>query len=79
MDAQAWDARYRDADLVWSKSPNLFVEAEVADLTPVVPWTSPAVRAVTPSGSHSAGGTSNSSTSPGSRSRRLDGWPPMPG
>ena len=34
MDAQAWDARYRDADLVWSKGPNLFVEAEVADLPP---------------------------------------------
>ncbi len=34
MDAQAWDARYRDADLVWSKGPNLFVEAEVAGLPP---------------------------------------------
>lgn len=34
MDAQAWDERYREKDLVWSQGPNLFVEAEVADLPP---------------------------------------------
>jgi SAM-dependent methyltransferase len=32
MDAQDWDARYRDTDLVWSAAPNVFVEQEVADL-----------------------------------------------
>jgi 2-polyprenyl-3-methyl-5-hydroxy-6-metoxy-1,4-benzoquinol methylase len=32
MDAQDWDARYRDADLVWSAEPNVFVAQEVADL-----------------------------------------------
>jgi SAM-dependent methyltransferase len=34
MDAGAWDARYRESELVWSAGPNQFVEAEVAHLTP---------------------------------------------
>ena len=34
MDAAAWDARYADADLVWSADPNQFVAAECADLPP---------------------------------------------
>jgi SAM-dependent methyltransferase len=34
MDAGAWDARYRESELVWSAGPNQFVEAEVAGLTP---------------------------------------------
>ena len=34
MDAQAWDARYAATDLVWSATPNQFVEAETSDLPP---------------------------------------------
>ena len=34
MDAGAWDARYAEADQVWSTGPNQFVEAELADLPP---------------------------------------------
>jgi SAM-dependent methyltransferase len=32
MDAQSWDKRYADAELVWSADPNQFFAAEVADL-----------------------------------------------
>jgi SAM-dependent methyltransferase len=34
MDADAWDQRYADTDLVWSATPNQFVAAELADLQP---------------------------------------------
>lgn len=34
MDAAAWDQRYAEAGLVWSVTPNRFVEAECADLQP---------------------------------------------
>lgn len=34
MDAETWDARYRDAGLMWSKGPNAFVEAICRDLPP---------------------------------------------
>ena len=34
MDARAWDERYAAAELVWSATPNQFVEAELADLRP---------------------------------------------
>jgi SAM-dependent methyltransferase len=34
MDAEAWDERYRASELVWSRGPNQFVEAELADLPP---------------------------------------------
>jgi len=34
MDSRAWDERYADSDLVWSATPNQFVAAELADLTP---------------------------------------------
>jgi SAM-dependent methyltransferase len=34
MDAAEWDRRYAGSDLVWSATPNLFVEAELADLPP---------------------------------------------
>jgi len=34
MDSRAWDERYADNDLVWSATPNQFVAAELADLTP---------------------------------------------
>lgn len=34
MDAHAWDERYAAAELVWSRGPNQFVEAECADLPP---------------------------------------------
>ena len=34
MDAEAWNDRYRDTDLVWSAGPNQFVQEEVADLPP---------------------------------------------
>ena len=34
MDAQAWDQRYAASDLVWSREPNQFVAAELADLPP---------------------------------------------
>lgn len=34
MDALAWDERYAGTELVWSSSPNRFVEAEVSGLPP---------------------------------------------
>jgi 2-polyprenyl-3-methyl-5-hydroxy-6-metoxy-1,4-benzoquinol methylase len=34
MDARAWDERYAASELVWSATPNQFVEAELADLKP---------------------------------------------
>jgi SAM-dependent methyltransferase len=34
MDAGAWDERYAASDLVWSREPNQFVAAELADLPP---------------------------------------------
>ncbi|MGZ4429997.1 MAG: class I SAM-dependent methyltransferase [Nocardioidaceae bacterium] len=34
MDARAWDERYAASELLWSATPNQFVEAELADLTP---------------------------------------------
>lgn len=34
MDAEAWDARYGATELVWSATPNQFVERECADLEP---------------------------------------------
>jgi SAM-dependent methyltransferase len=34
MDARAWDERYAASELVWSATPNQFVEAELADLRP---------------------------------------------
>jgi SAM-dependent methyltransferase len=34
VDADAWNDRYRDTELVWSAGPNQFVEAELAGLTP---------------------------------------------
>jgi SAM-dependent methyltransferase len=34
MDARAWDERYAASDLVWSREPNRFVAAELADLPP---------------------------------------------
>ena len=34
MDARAWDERYAAADLVWSATPNRFVETELASLPP---------------------------------------------
>ncbi|MCP3422925.1 class I SAM-dependent methyltransferase [Nocardioides pinisoli] len=34
MDAHAWDERYAASDLVWSREPNQFVAAELADLAP---------------------------------------------
>ncbi len=34
MDADAWDQRYAASDLVWSREPNQFVAAELADLAP---------------------------------------------
>jgi SAM-dependent methyltransferase len=34
MDAEDWDQRYRERDLVWSAEPNVFVEGEVGDLPP---------------------------------------------
>ena len=34
MDAEAWDARYADAELVWGREANRFVIAELADLSP---------------------------------------------
>jgi SAM-dependent methyltransferase len=34
MDAHAWDERYAASELVWSRGPNQFVEAECADLPP---------------------------------------------
>jgi len=32
MDAAEWDDRYRDAELVWSAGPNMFVEQHCRDL-----------------------------------------------
>jgi SAM-dependent methyltransferase len=34
MDAEAWDARYRASELVWSAGPNQFVESELGDVSP---------------------------------------------
>lgn len=34
MDAQGWDDRYAGTELVWSASPNMFVEEALADLSP---------------------------------------------
>jgi SAM-dependent methyltransferase len=34
MDAEAWDERYAASELVWSREPNQFVAAELADLPP---------------------------------------------
>jgi SAM-dependent methyltransferase len=34
MDAEAWDERYREKELVWSAEPNQFVEQEAAGLPP---------------------------------------------
>lgn len=34
MDARAWDERYAASELVWSREPNQFVAAELADLAP---------------------------------------------
>jgi SAM-dependent methyltransferase len=34
MDAQDWDRRYADSELVWSSRPNQFVASELADLSP---------------------------------------------
>jgi SAM-dependent methyltransferase len=34
MDAEAWDQRYAASELVWSREPNQFVAAELADLPP---------------------------------------------
>ncbi len=34
MDARAWDERYTAAALVWSSTPNQFVAAELAGVTP---------------------------------------------
>jgi SAM-dependent methyltransferase len=34
MDAEAWNERYRESDLVWSTGPNQFVESELSDLPP---------------------------------------------
>lgn len=34
MDARAWDEKYAESELVWSATPNQFVEAELAGLAP---------------------------------------------
>lgn len=34
MSAADWDSRYRGTDLVWSATPNMWVEQEVAGLSP---------------------------------------------
>lgn len=34
MDARSWDERYAASELVWSSTPNQFVEQELADLPP---------------------------------------------
>lgn len=34
MDAQTWNGRYRDSELVWSAGPNVFVEELCRDLAP---------------------------------------------
>jgi SAM-dependent methyltransferase len=34
MDAEEWNERYRESELVWSAGPNRFVEAELSDLEP---------------------------------------------
>lgn len=34
MDAKAWDERYAASELVWSRGPNQFIEAECAGLNP---------------------------------------------
>jgi SAM-dependent methyltransferase len=33
-DEQAWDARYRESDRIWSGNPNVALVAEIAELTP---------------------------------------------
>jgi SAM-dependent methyltransferase len=34
MDAEEWNERYRESELVWSAGPNQFVEAELTGLAP---------------------------------------------
>jgi 2-polyprenyl-3-methyl-5-hydroxy-6-metoxy-1,4-benzoquinol methylase len=34
MDAEDWNRRYADAELVWSAEPNVFVARHLADLPP---------------------------------------------
>jgi SAM-dependent methyltransferase len=34
VDSRAWDERYAASELVWSRGPNQFIEAECADLPP---------------------------------------------
>ena len=34
MSAADWDSRYRGTDLVWGATPNMWVEQEIAGLTP---------------------------------------------
>lgn len=34
MDAQAWDARYSEAELLWGVEPNRFVASEISELSP---------------------------------------------
>jgi SAM-dependent methyltransferase len=34
VDARGWDERYATSELVWSATPNQFVEAELSDLKP---------------------------------------------
>jgi SAM-dependent methyltransferase len=34
VDAQGWDDRYQDSELVWSATPNLFVAQHLSDRTP---------------------------------------------
>ncbi|MFL6133228.1 MAG: class I SAM-dependent methyltransferase, partial [Nocardioidaceae bacterium] len=34
MDARAWDERYAASELIWSATPNRFVEAELTSLPP---------------------------------------------
>jgi SAM-dependent methyltransferase len=36
MDAEAWDERYRTADMLWSAGPNVFVEERLAHREPGV-------------------------------------------
>ena len=50
MDAEAWNDRYRDSELVWSAGPNQFVEAELSGLPPAARSTWPRARDATRSG-----------------------------
>lgn len=34
MDAEGWNERYRESELVWSLGPNQFVESELSELPP---------------------------------------------